>query len=90
MRKPIYNLTDLPEPDKEPEFWTFIADPNFKVVANLMILNEIRKYVPEQLTSEACRTQLAKIRAYQELLDLPRALENKDFEEMKSTDELPE
>lgn len=74
MIHPFLNLDDVPTPEKDPEFWTLITNPNFKTTINYLILNEIRKYNPEQLSADACRVQLAKLKAWEELLDFPNAL----------------
>lgn len=70
----IYNLEDIPDPKQEPEFWSMLNNPNFKQVVNFIILNELRKYNPETLNDAQCRTELAKLKAYQELIDLPQGL----------------
>ena len=90
MRSRYFNIKDIPEADKEPDFWQFIGNEDFKEVALLMILNEIRKYEPETLTAEACRSQLAKIKAFAEMIDIPAFLENRGQENVEHTDELPE
>lgn len=76
----LYSVDDIPTEDQDEKFYEFIRDDKFKAIANLLILNELRKYDPEAITSEACKVSLAKMKAYQELLDLPSALLNKPEE----------
>jgi len=86
MNKPIYSPDNIPTVEEDPEFWATITSPGFKKTTNLLILNEIRRYAPETLTDVQARTQLSKIKAYQELLDFPNALT--DSNEQTLTDEI--
>ncbi len=88
MIKPFYLAEDIPDPKEDSEFWQTMQSPGFKHSVNFLIINEIRKYNPESLSVASTRTQLAKLKAYQELLDLPKALLDKD-KEPELTDELP-
>lgn len=90
MNKQYYNLAEIPEPEKDSELWDLINHPRFKEIPTVLILNEVRKYDPATLTSEACRTQLAKIKAFSEMLDLPSFLQNRNNTQETSTDEIPE
>jgi hypothetical protein len=90
MSKQYYNLAEIPEPEKDPQLWDLINHPRFKDLPNVLILNEIRKYDPATLTSEACRTQLAKLKAFSEVMDLPSFLQKRGIEQSESTDEIPE
>lgn len=81
------NINEPPDPKLYPEFWNLIQDKNFALAVNFLVINEIRKYAPEQLNSDQCRTQLGKIKALQELLDLPKALLVKDEPELSDQDE---
>lgn len=83
--KDIYKIDEIPTVEEDPEFWKFIENPVFKININFLILNEIRKYQPEQLSDIGCRTQLAKIKAWQELLDFPSAI--KTHQESESVEE---
>lgn len=89
MTAPILNLSDIPEADKDPEFWGIITSPHYTRVMSFMLINEVRKYDPETLSEPACRTQLAKIKAIQEIMDFPNALIN-GGEDKEISDELPE
>lgn len=84
--KPIHRTEDLPTEEEDPEFWTFIANENIPRIANFMLLREVRKYDPETLNSEQCRTQLAKIKAFQEMIDLPFVLKNQNNTEGQASD----
>ena len=88
MQKPFYLAEDIPNEKDDPEFWQTLQSPGFKHSINFLIINEIRKYDPEALSTASIRSQLAKLKAYQELLDLPKALLEKD-KEPELTDELP-
>jgi hypothetical protein len=72
--KPIHRVEDIPDEKQDPEFWTFIANENIPRIANFMLLRELRKYDPEALNNEQLRTQLGKLKAYQEMIDLPFVL----------------
>ena len=74
--RPIYKLDFLPDPKEDPDLWKFIDDPNLPRLINAVMLNEVRKYQPETLNNEQCRTQLARLKAFQEIIDLPLALKN--------------
>jgi len=71
---PIYDLEGIPKPEIDPEFWEFIQNPNFKRVANLLLINEARRYDPATLSNESCRSQLAKLSACAAMIDLPQTL----------------
>jgi hypothetical protein len=87
MNKPIYDKSGIPKPEENPEFYAVITNPNYAHINVLMILNELRKYEPEALNDQQCRTQLAKLKAFQSMIDFPHAVINKD-EDDGSTDEL--
>lgn len=89
MTTPILNLDQIPKEDKDPEFWGIITSPHYSRVLNFVIINEIRKYDPETLSEPACRVQLAKIKAIQELMDFPNAL-IAGGDQKEISDELPE
>ena len=74
MNKTILTFEDIPDAEKDPEFWSVIQSEAYKKVANLLLLNEVRRYNPAELTNESCRSQLAKIKAFQEMIDLPQIL----------------
>ena len=76
----LYSVKDIPTEEQDNQFYEFIRNDRYKEIANLLILNELRKYDPEALTPEACKVTLAKMKAFQELLDLPDALLNKTEE----------
>lgn len=76
MDNNFYRIDDLPDPDINPDLWKLLDDPNLPKLAVALILNVSREYKPELLNDAQCRTQLAKIKAYQELIDLPAALRN--------------
>ncbi len=78
MNQPFYTLDKVPGAEKEPEFWATLQSPHFQHSVNFLILNEIRKYNPEIMSDESCRSQLAKLKAWQELLDFPTGILNKD------------
>lgn len=84
---PYYTLDNIPDAEKNPDFWRIVQSPEFKHTVNFLILNEIRKFDPASLTNDSTRSQLAKLKAWQELLDLPDALLNKD-KEAPPSDEL--
>lgn len=88
--KPFQYLDQIPNAESNPEFWNIITSPHFVNAANYLILNELRKYSAESLNSEACRVQLAKMQAYSNLLDLPRALLNQAEQDPMRNDDLPE
>lgn len=88
--KPFYYLDTIPDAEKNPDFWNIITSPHFSNVANYLIINEVRKYSAENITDAACRVQLAKIQAYANLLDLPRALLNNKDEDPSYEDILPD
>ncbi len=90
MNDPFYTIDEIPDPEKNPEFWSTIQSPHFKSSINFLIINEIRKYSPETMSSASCRTQLAKLKAWQELLDLPKGLLNQEDKEGSPSDEIPE
>lgn len=69
---------DFPKYGEEPEFWKVMESKPFIQSVIFLMLNESRKCDPAMLNDAQCRTQLAKIKAYQELLDLPTALKVKD------------
>lgn len=86
----ISNLEDFPSEEKDPEFWATLTSPHFQKSVGFLLLNETRKYQPEILTDDACRSHLAKIKALQELYDLPNALIKAGEKDDGPTDELPE
>ena len=88
MNDPYYTMEDIPDPKKDPEFWSTLQSPHFKNTVNFLIINEIRKYNPEVLSDESSRSQLAKLKAYQELLDFPTAILNQGKELEPITDEI--
>jgi len=70
----IFSIDDIPKPEIDPEFWEFVQNPNFKRVANLLLVNEARRYDPASLSNESCRSQLAKLSAFAHMIDLPQIL----------------
>lgn len=83
--KDLFTLNDLPDEAKDPDFWTFLSDKNLPRLANFQILNELRKYDPEALNDPQTRTLLGKLKALQEMIDLPESLKNhKDSPELDS------
>lgn len=86
------HLDELPDEKSSPEFWGLITSENFKAVANFLIVNEIRKYPIESLSDSACRVQLARIKAFQEMLDFGKAAINhkSKVEESLSADNIIE
>ncbi len=85
---PFFRLDEIPDSKDNPEFWSLVNNPHLCQCILFLIVNEIRKYDPEALSNESCRTELAKLKALQELLDLPKGLSAKP-EPPLSSDELP-
>jgi hypothetical protein len=69
MDNNIYNERGLPSEEQDPKLWQMIGGQEFKRVMMLLMLNEVRKYPPETLNDQQCRTQLAKISAYRDAID---------------------
>ncbi len=86
---PFFTLEDIPKPEENPEFWQIVNAPAFQQCINFLIINEIRKYDPETMSDQSAVAQLAKLKGWQELLDLPNGINKKD-EPIRMTDELPE
>ena len=78
MSEPIYNISDFPDAKKDPKMWEIIKAPSFQQVVSLLIFNEIRKFDPAVLNDQQTRTQLGRLKAYQELLDFPDAIMKMD------------
>lgn len=66
---PFYHLDQLPDPKSEPEFYNVAHSRHLKHIALLLMMNQIRKYDPEKMSDESCRSQLAKLSALQEVID---------------------
>ena len=86
--KPFYLTENIPDQEEHPEFWSLLSNPHLSQCIIFLIINEIRKYDPEALTAEGCRSQLAKLKGFQELLDFPDALLRKDTP--LPSDEIPQ
>lgn len=78
---------EIPTPEANPEFYALITNPIYANINVLMIINELRKYEPEVLNDAQCRTQLAKLKAFQTMIDFPYSVINKE-EDDGVTDEL--
>jgi hypothetical protein len=83
MDNNIYNERGIPTEEADPKFWQTLGGAEFKRVMSLLIFNEIRRYNPETLNDQQCRTQLAKIKAYQDAIDFSitrcEAVEDEDL-----------
>jgi hypothetical protein len=89
MNHPFYNLEGLPTPDQDKKFWDLVEHQDFKHTVNFLIINELRKFDPAMLNNDQCRTQLSKLKAWQELLDLPTAISGADQDKIVPHEKLP-
>lgn len=64
----------LPTEKEDPEFWSLVGNPDLNKCIVLLILNELRRYPVEGLTDQSTRSVLAKLKGYQELIDLMPAM----------------
>lgn len=80
-------ISDLPTEKQDPEFWTLVGNPNLKKCVVLLILNELRRYPVEGLTDPSTRSVLAKLKGYQEMIDLIPAILDPESKESLSTDD---
>jgi hypothetical protein len=78
---------DPPEGIKRHPFWDLLENEELKKGVIFLILNELRKYPPEKLTDAACRTQLAKLVGWAEILDLPTFVLHQKNPDDLSTDQ---
>ncbi len=90
MDNNFLHIDEVPDAQKDPEFWKVVQDPKLKTCINFLIINEIRKYDPLTLTPDQRLSHLAKIKGFQELLDFPKALLTIGEKDPESRDEIPE
>lgn len=88
LRQPFY-LDQIPTPEENPSFWDTFQNKEYAYGINLLILQEIRRADPMNLSDNQCRTQLSKIHALTEALDFQRQLKISDTA-LPYQDELPE
>lgn len=69
----LQGIGDLPKNDDD-EFWATINNSGFKACANLLLIDVAIKSDPASLNDDQCRSQLAKIYAYAQLLRSPEGL----------------
>jgi len=74
---------DLPSKTEDPDFWRLVSDRNTKKCFVLLILNELRKY--DDAKGSPTRT-LAKLKGWQESIDLMTTLAGEDDSSLPSDD----
>ena len=76
----VFNIKNIPKPEEDKDLWAVIGSPKLPYLVNLLILNEIRKVNPSKLTFEESVAHAAKLKALQDLMDLPSFLLEKEMQ----------
>jgi len=74
---------DLPTKEQDPDFWRLVSDKNTKKCIVLLILDQLRRYDP--LRDNDTRV-LAKLKGYQEMIDLFTTLSGEEDQSLPSDD----
>lgn len=87
--KLILSPEEIPNEENDPNLYAAADNPTLKGILVFQIINEIRKYNPEELTNRQCALQLAKLKAMTERIDLIGNIHAVTDVEEHTTEETP-
>jgi hypothetical protein len=65
--------TDIPTDENDP-FWKLMRNPNLKGLINILLIKQARQSDPDKLSDAQCRSRLAILHSYSNLLQTPDVL----------------
>ena len=75
MNKPFYTTEEIPTEGRDKEFWSDITKENNKHLYNYIIISELRKLDPDNMSAVECRVAISKLKTLQNLLDFTHTIE---------------